>query len=255
MRLPPARSSTPARRRSATSWLSSARPPIRPPCSSASMPRKRLFPPPLHPQTNQPLQNKGADEHSILTINGRISLSRRRYAASGVGSSYPLDAWLDRAEDSISLGLREMACRLNLASRNFDKAAGNLGRAAQVHLSGESLRQVAESEGKAVQAAARAGGLPVDWTAGDCPALDKEGRPTERSRIYLGSDGVMVPHVTEAEKRTRRERIKAKRRRCGRKRRALPKAKAGADGPFKEFKIVTLYDDSGERHGLRRFIG
>jgi hypothetical protein len=139
-----------------------------------------------------------------------------------------------------------MACRLNLASRNFDKAAANLGRAAQVHLSGEFLRQVVESEGKAVRAAAQAGELPIDWTASDCPALDQEGEPTERSRIYLGSDGVMVAHVTDREKRTRRERVKAKRRRCGRKRRALPKARAGADGPFKEFKIVTLYDDAGK---------
>jgi hypothetical protein len=190
------------------------------------------------------LQNKGPAEHTVLTVNGRITLSRRRYAGPGVGSTHPLDAWLDRAEDSLSRGLRELACRLNLASRNFDKAAENLGRAAQVHLSGEFLRQVVESEGKAVQAAARAGTLSVDWTASDCPALDKEGQPTERSRIYLGSDGVMVPHVTDKEKRTRRDRIKAKRRRCGKKRRTLPKAKEGADGPFKEFKIVTLYDDA-----------
>jgi hypothetical protein len=153
---------------------------------------------------------------------------------------------LDRAEDSISLGLREMACRLNLASRNFDKAAENLGRAAQVYLSGEFLRQVVESEGKAVQAAAKAGQLPIDWTASDCPALDSNEQPTERSRIYLGSDGVMVPHITQKEKQTRRDRTKAKRRRCGKKRRALPKARKGADGPFKEFKIVTLYDDAGE---------
>jgi hypothetical protein len=139
-----------------------------------------------------------------------------------------------------------MACRLNLASRNFDKAAENLGRAAQVHLSGELLRQVVESEGKAVQAAAQAGQLPIDWTASDCPALDQKDQPTERSRIYLGSDGVMVPHLTDKEKRTRRDRTKAKRRRCGKKRRALPKARKGADGPFKEFKIVTLYDDAGK---------
>ena len=41
----------------------------------APTPRKRLFPPPLHPQTGTPLQNKGPDEHTILTVNGRISLS------------------------------------------------------------------------------------------------------------------------------------------------------------------------------------
>jgi hypothetical protein len=139
-----------------------------------------------------------------------------------------------------------MACRLNLASRNFDKAAENLGRAAQVHLSGEFLRHVVESEGKAVLTAAKRGQLPLDWTASDCSALDKEGQPTSQSRLYLGSDGVMVPHITDKEKRTRRERIKAKRRRCGKKRRALAKAKAGADGPFKEFKIVTLYDDAAQ---------
>src|SRR5439155_10502105 len=241
---PRARSSTPARNGSATSSPTTARPLTKPPYNSAPTPRKRLFPPPLHPQTAKPLQNKGRAKRSISTINGRITLSRRRYAAPGVGSTHPLDAWLDRAEDSLSLGLRELACRLNLASPNFDKAAENLGRAAQVHLSGEFLRQVVESEGKAVPAAAQAGQRPLDWQARDCPALDQAGQPTPRSRIYLGSDGVMVPHVTAAEKRTRRERTKAKRRRCGQRRRPLPRARAGADGPFKEFKIVTLYDDA-----------
>lgn len=245
-RLRPGRSSTPARRRSATCSPTSARPLIRPPCNSAPTPRKRLFPPPLHPQAGTPLQNKGTAEHTILTVNGRIRLRRRRYAAADAGSSYPLDAWLDRAEDTISLGLRELACRLNLASPNFDKAAENLDRAAQVSLSGEFLRQIVEAEGKAVVAAAQAGQLPVDWQACDCTALDQDGQPTERSRVYLGSDGVMVPHVTDQEKRTRRDRLKAKRRRCGRKRRPLPKAKPGADGPFKEFKIVVLYDDAAE---------
>ena len=139
-----------------------------------------------------------------------------------------------------------MACRLNLASANFEKAAENLGRAAQVHLSGELLRQVAESEGKAVQAAAKVGQLPIDWQASDCPALDKEGVRTKRSRIYLGSDGVMVPHVTEKEKRKRRDKTKRKRLQSGEKRQALPKAKQGTDGPFKEFKIVTLYDDAAK---------
>ena len=221
-------------------------PRFRPPSNFAPTPRKRLFPPPVHPQAGTPLHNKGPAEHTVLTVNGRITIVRRRYTAAGVGSTHPLDAWLDKAEDSLSLGLRELACRLNLASRNFDKAAENLQRAAQVTISGEFLRHVVESEGKAVQAAAQAGTLPLDWQAGDCPALDQDGQPTEQSRIYLGSDGVMVPHVTAREKQTRRARIKAKRRRRGRTCRPLPKAKPGADGPFKEFKIVTFYDDAAE---------
>jgi hypothetical protein len=155
-----------------------------------------------------------------------------------------LDVWIDRREDTVSLGLRELVCRLNLASRNFDKAAENLGRAAQVHLSGELLRQIVESEGKAIQAAANAGTLPVSWQAQDCVAHDQDEQPTQQSRVYLGCDGVMVPVITQTEKDRRRARIKAKRRRRGKKCRPLPRAKKGADGPFKEFKIVTLYDDA-----------
>ncbi len=139
-----------------------------------------------------------------------------------------------------------MACRLNQASRNFDKAAENLARAACVQMSGELLRQVVESEGRAIQAAAKAGRLPVTWDHNDCPALDKDGQETDKTRVYLGSDGVMVPAVTEAEKQKRRQKTKARRQRCGKKRKALPRAKKGADLSYKEFKIVTLYDDTCE---------
>jgi hypothetical protein len=139
-----------------------------------------------------------------------------------------------------------MACRLNLASRDFDKAAENLQRAAQFRLSGELLRQVVEGEGQAVQKAAQAGLLPLDWGASDCPAHDKDGKETGKTRLYLGSDGVKVPLVTQAEKDARRTNVKAKRRRRGKKCRPLPRARAGAEQRYKEFKIVTYYDDLQE---------
>jgi hypothetical protein len=234
------------RRRFATSSLASEPPPIRPPSSSASRPPRRLSPPPQHPETGKRLQNKGPEPFSYLTINGRITLSRRRYFAKDQGSSFPLGSWIDKAEATLSLGVREMACRLNLASRNFDKAAENLQRAAQFSLSGELLRQVVEGEGKAVQKAAQAGQLPLDWDHSDCPAHDQDGHETGTTRVYLGSDGVKVPVVTQAEKDARRAKIKAKRRRGGKKCRALPRPRAGADGRYKEFKIVTYYDDLQE---------
>jgi hypothetical protein len=234
----------PPKRRFATYLPTSDWPPTRPPCNSDSKPRKRLSPPPHSPSTGKPLQNKGLDDHTILTLNGRITLSRRRYGNPQEGSCFPLDCWLDKAEDTVSLGLREMACRLNQASRNFDKAAENLGRAAQIHLSGELLRQVVESEGKAIGAAAKAGRLGVDWDSGDCPALDKDGQQTAQTRVYLGSDGVMVPEVTDKEKQTRRKKLKAKRQKSGKKCKPLPRVKKGSDLPYKEFKIVTLYDDT-----------
>jgi hypothetical protein len=210
------------------------------------MPRKRLFPPPPNPNSGKSLQNKGPEDYTLLTVNGRITLSRRRYAAAGSDSVHPLDAWLDHAENTLSRGVREMACRLNLASRNFDKAADNLARTAQIRMCGETLRQVVESEGKAVAAAADRGGLPVNWSYADCQALDKDDEPTDKTRVYLGADGVMVPTLSDAEKQKRRAKVEAKRLETGQGSEPLPKAKEGADGPYKEFKIVTLYDDGCE---------
>src|SRR6202044_2471911 len=67
---------------------------------------------------------------------------------------------------------------------------------------------------------------------------------TGPTRLYFGSDGVRVPHVTGAEKRNRRSKIKEKRRRRGRKAKPLPTLKAGADQKYKEFKIVAYYDET-----------
>ena len=151
-----------------------------------------------------------------------------------------MDAWLDTVESTISLGVREMACRLNGDGKNFDKAAANLARTAQVQLSGETLRVLVEAEGKRVLQAQRSGRLPLDWSAADCKIEE------ETTRIYLGSDGVMVPLVTDAEKLSRRQKVKQKRRRRGKKARPLPPRKAGADQHYKEFKIVAFYDETQE---------
>ncbi len=86
----------------------------------------------------------------MLTINGRVRLWRRRWHSPGEGTSTPLDSWLDTVEGTISLGVREMACRLNGDGKNFDKAAANLARTAQVKLSGETLRVLVEAEGRRV---------------------------------------------------------------------------------------------------------
>jgi len=244
------------------------------------MPRKRLFPP-VDPTTGQRLENKGRADFTVLTVNGRITLWRRRWSSPTTGSVTPLDALLDLAEARLTVGVRELACRLNQASRNFDKAAENLARAAQVVLSGELLRQVVEAEGKAVLHAQQAGTLVLGWTAADCrvpPPADAAAVPSAAAaavpptaaaattpppasaaatappvvadtRVYLGSDGVKVPLITAVEKQRRRQKVKQKRRRRGRKCRPLPKAKPGADQRYKEFKIVTYYDETQDhRH-------
>jgi hypothetical protein len=176
----------------------------------------------------------------VLTVNGRIRLGRRRWHSAGEGTTAPTDALLDRAEATVSLGVRELAGRLNGAASNFDKAAANLARAAQVHASGETLRRLIEAEGRAVLAAQRDGSLPPSWSAADCRTAQG---PT---RVYLGSDGVMIPLITDAEKRARR-RVRHKRRLRGKKQRPLAPARAGSDQGYKEFKIVAYYDEEQTR--------
>jgi hypothetical protein len=206
------------------------------------MRRKPLSPPPKDPSTGKTKQNKGRQDFTVLTINGRVRLWRRRWHSPGEGTTTPLDSWLDAVEGTISLGVREMACRLNGDGKNFDKAAANLVRTAQVQLSGETLRVLVETEGRRVVKAQRSEQLPVGWSATECRVEPK----VKTTRLYLGSDGVMVPLVTDAEKASRRQKAKQKRRRRGKKARPLPPKRSGADQGYKEFKIVAYYDESQE---------
>src|SRR3954454_6734500 len=205
------------------------------------MPRKRLFPPPQAPDGRR-LQHKGRASHTVLTVNDRLELERTRWYSPAAGGLTPADRWLDVAEATVSLGARELACRLNQGARSFAKAQDNLARAAQISMSDELLRQVVAAEGRAVLNAQKAGRLTVPWTASDCRAEDAAGRPTTQTRVYLGADGVKVPLVTAAEKVKRRAGVKAKRRQRGKKCRPLPRPRRGAAGRYKEFKIVTYYD-------------
>lgn len=201
----------------------------------------------------------------MLTVNGRVRLKRIRWHAAGEGADAPTDRWLDAAETTISQGVRELACRLNVNGRSFAKTAANLKRAAQLSLSGETLRQVVEQEGRRALAAQKSGALAPGWSARDCvvtvPAAATSVAATSmvatsvaaslppKSRVYFGCDGVMVPLVTDAEKRKRRETLKAKRQRRGKKAKPLPPRRPGADQAYKEFKLVAYYDDQ-RRHRL-----
>src|SRR5262249_38306473 len=113
-------------------------------------PSRPLFPPP-NPCRHAPRpRNKGRQARSWLTLNGRVELRRRRLYSPDQGSIAPLDALLEQTAAAISIGVRELACRLNQHAASFDKAAENLARAAQLALSGEALRQVVEAAGRAV---------------------------------------------------------------------------------------------------------
>jgi hypothetical protein len=211
------------------------------------MRRKPLFPPPHNPTTGKRLADKGRQSRSVLTINGKIETYRRWWHGPEVGSVAPADAILDRRGDTITPGVVELACRVNLSATSFLKAASVLERTAQVKLSGERLRQAVEAAGRHVLKAQQDNAIPVTWQAQDC--VVPEDKSPGKTRVYTGSDGVMVPIITEAEKVKRRDQIKARRRRCGKKCKPLPPRRHGSDLAWKEFKVVFFYsEDAAHQH-------
>jgi hypothetical protein len=155
-----------------------------------------------------------------------------------------------RDGENVTTGVREMASRLNNDAASFEKAAENLKRTAQITMSAEQLRRLVQVEGRRVLAAQRANSITPAFTAAEC-LIPGDRRKT---RMYAGVDGVMVPIITDAEKKKRREMVVRKRRQAeliGKKRRPLPPRRTGADQPFKEFKTVTFYDETNDhRHVL-----
>jgi hypothetical protein len=165
----------------------------------------------------------------------------------------PADAALDATGALITAGISELCCRVALDSGSFVRAAEVLLMVGSLRLSDESLRQVVESEGKLVQNAGETEQLLLDFDAQDCLATRPDGQPT--TRVYLGCDGVKVPVITDGEKIKRFEKARQRRRILrhmpwsrGVRRRRLRRHR-GADQSYKEFKIVTFYDQ-GRKHRL-----
>ena len=114
------------------------------------------------------------------------------------------------------MGASEVACRLAIDSASFGRAAGNLQRVG-LPIGDESLRKLVENEGKLLLAAQRTEQLELDFAASDCQTTATPD-PKPVARIYVGSDGVMVPVVTESEKLKRRDKAKERRKRLPRRR-------------------------------------
>ena len=187
--------------------------------------------------------NKGPQPVSHLTVNGRVEVTRPVYAATGGGTSVPLDEWLGIASSRVSVGARELCCRATMAGGSFCTASETVERLAQIRVGHEQVRRLTEAEGRAVTAAIEAGSVGPDWTAADCRVT-----PEGPTRVMVGCDGVQVVTAAEKAKRraNRRAGRKARRRRTKGRRAARPRRCRGSDEKFREFKIATFYDDSKE---------
>jgi hypothetical protein len=178
-----------------------------------------------------------------LTGNGIIRIRRRVYWYREEGRDGRLDGWLGIADRNVSVAARELCCRVGTMGVSFAQAVENLSRLGGIRIGREWLRGIVQSEGRAVVASREGGALGPDWQATDC--VVKEGGP---SRVMVGSDGVMVPVITEAEKHKRRENLARKRAGKRVRRRTSGRRRArGSDQSYKEFKIGTFYDESRQR--------
>jgi len=165
-------------------------------------------------------------------VNGRLCVRRTVYWSAENGTFIPVDQWLGLAQHRFSPGVREMCCREALHC-SFEVASDNLHRTAQLSICGGTVREIVENQGRGVIAAQRSGSLPPAFTAAECTA----------QTLITGTDGVMVPMVTEPQKQKRRATESAKRIQQGRSSTApVGRPKRGSDGPYQEFKLVAFYD-------------
>jgi hypothetical protein len=190
-----------------------------------------------------------------------------RYYAVGEGSDSPVDRLVDAVESAVSVGTRELCCRLGIAGRSFDRSVKNLDQAAQIRMSEEMLRQVVESEGKAVLKASEEEQLELDWSAADCRVQTPDGQ--DATRVYASADGVLVPTTTAAEKAKHRETVLGHRATMTRKQlrrlARLGAVKKGSDQRYKQVYVTILYDQAQahrlvgvtrkDHHGLGKLLG
>ena len=177
-------------------------------------------------------KNKGKQKTSHLTVNGRLEFSRTVFWNENHGTVVPMDILLGIESSNHSLGVREICCRETL-NNAFVPASENIKRLAQLDISSSVVRQIVEHEGSELSRAQHKSQTGPDFKAEDC---------TDKTLI-TGTDGVMVPMVTQEQKLKRRKIQAAKRKKEKRKSTAkASRPRKGSDGPYKEFKVVAFYD-------------
>ena len=179
------------------------------------------------------------------TVNGTVTIERTVYWSKATGSVRPADRWLGIEQHSVSPGVREMCCLESLDS-SFATVSRSLKRTAQLTLSEDRIRRVVEDEGRTVIRAQRAGAVAATFTTKDC----------SDGVMVTGADGVFVPVVPETQKAKRRQTESAKRKTEGRRSTRNPgRPKKGADGEYKEAKVLAFYNQGKSKTHVVATLG
>jgi len=180
-----------------------------------------------------------------LTVNGRVTIERTVYWSKAAGSVRPADHWLGIEQHSVSPGVREM-CSLESLDSSFASVSRSLKRTAQLTLSEDRIRRVVEAEGKRVIRAQRSGAIAASFTAKDC----------SDGVMVTGADGVFVPVVPETQKAKRRRTEAVKRKAEGRRSTRNPgRPKKGADGEYREGKVLVFYNQGKSKTHVVATLG
>jgi len=180
-----------------------------------------------------------------LTGNGPVVIRRTIYGSKADGWVVPLDRWLGIEHHSVSVGVREMCCQEALDS-SFAKVVRSMKRLAQLRLSEERIRRLVEAEGQTVQKVRKTSALGASFTAADCAD----------AVMVTGADGVFVPVVPETQKAKRRKTESAKRQAQGRRSTRRPgRPKRGADGEYKEAKVLLFYSQDKSKAHVTATLG
>jgi hypothetical protein len=122
----------------------------------------------------------------VQTLVGWITIRRAASACPQCGQGQcPLDVTLGLRRDSLSPGVRRLACRFG-AQLPFAIAADDLAEAAAVRLSASTVRTVTEAVGIQREAVVAAE-IAAAWTQGLPPA-----RGPAAPRVYVAMDGVRI---------------------------------------------------------------
>ncbi len=167
------------------------------------------------------------------------------YWSSATGTIKLADRWLGIEQYSVSPGVREMCCLESLDS-SFANVTRSLKRTAQLTLSEDRIRRIVEAEGRNVLIVQKHGELPPSFTSSDC----------SDGVMVTGADGVFVPVVPETQKAKRRATEAKKRKAQGRRSTRRPgRPKKGADGDYKEAKVLAFYSQDKTRMHVRTTMG
>jgi hypothetical protein len=130
---------------------------------------------------------------TVITVLGRVTLERAIYRCPTCGTyQAPLDAQLQIAPGSFSLGLHELLALLGAAQDSFAQAAAALERRCLVQVGPNRVRAATEDLG-AARADHERDVATTAQTSGTAPPADQDAP----SRMYLSMDGV-VAHVHDA---------------------------------------------------------